>query len=934
MIRLVCGATVAEHQGDPGSIPGRFSPDFRMWESSTGFLGDLPFPPSFLSGAAPYSYQSPSSALKTSMFRAVQISSLTCLHLRFGRLSAVREIEVNMERRRNSGAGETGDPRRPAASSATIPTCENRGAAPTGIEPGSPRWEASSLATTPPRLPVPSGLFIPATLSYWEYGELPDVDEVRLARVQADCQCDRRTKDLPPRGWGSSPRSLDYKSATLSLSFGDRTTTTYALSGIIVWLFTRYFHNERRRTLASEASPATAERSDEVVKAIASISAGTKERGKREIPEKTRRPTALSDTIITFENPEIRKHVGATVAEQLACSPPTKTIQVQSPAGSLRIFACGNRAGRCRWSASFLGDLPFPPPFHSGAAPYSPLSPSSALKISTLRAVQISSLAHAQLHHRGSKLDPRSDLRLTQQTVGPFEFRAGREIEMKFISNPRNWRFEISIRDQQPSSTIEKYAYFHDVMYYEPIAKFVSYLMLISHFGAKIDESEIQNHEISLEQHIYIGTKIKLDPGSELGSFRSGKMLVQPDITHSEHVIYEVIFQRRRRERASDADSPHTSHGVSDLGRGGGEGRGEWRACPERTGLSEAPVPAAVPTCTPASATAALSHGVPFSACHLPIPQSTSSRVSTPTRNTRDLQNSRFISVTCPLPREHILWIYRPLHSNRRHTRKTVCESLTNRWDHWSLSFAVCSADQKLPTHAKCAQSCTLGLNGSREIGQFIAELAILAEEFSEASKIRTLGSLLRGLKGLGATVAERLACSPPTKAIRVQSPAVSLRIFLVGRRVFSGIPRSPSPLIPALLHTHLNHAHRRSRPRRGGISGKWNFSRASDEVTVNELYVLSVILETSVSEAGLQVAREADSGSCQRDREERERERERRGRKDPPTAQVPPPASLSRAKKRRPSRQPLIKNPAEKRRNPRCSPSLALLLFFFSRRP
>ncbi|KAJ8889076.1 hypothetical protein PR048_008570 [Dryococelus australis] len=61
---------------------------------------------------------------------------------------------------------------------------------------------------------------------------------------------------------------------------------------------------------------------------------------------------------------------GATVAEQLACSSPTKAIRVQSSAGSLRIFACGNRAGRCRWSASLLGDLQFPPPPHSGAAPY------------------------------------------------------------------------------------------------------------------------------------------------------------------------------------------------------------------------------------------------------------------------------------------------------------------------------------------------------------------------------------------------------------------------------------------------------------------------------------------------------------------------------------------------------------------------------------
>ncbi|KAJ8867282.1 hypothetical protein PR048_031081 [Dryococelus australis] len=53
---------------------------------------------------------------------------------------------------------------------------------------------------------------------------------------------------------------------------------------------------------------------------------------------------------------------------------------------------------------------------------------------------------------------------------------AGLEIEMKFISNRRNWRFEISIRDQQPSST-----------------------------------------------------NVRLDYGSELGSFDlgSGKMLVQ-----------------------------------------------------------------------------------------------------------------------------------------------------------------------------------------------------------------------------------------------------------------------------------------------------------------------------------------------------------------------------------------------------------------------
>ncbi|KAJ8891811.1 hypothetical protein PR048_004365 [Dryococelus australis] len=45
----------------------------------------------------------------------------------------------------------------------------------------------------------------------------------------------------------------------------------------------------------------------------------------------------------------------------------------------------------------------------------------------------------------------------------------------------------------------------------------------------------IRNHEMSLVRHFYIGTKIKLDPGSELGSLdlRPGKTLVQPGISEA-----------------------------------------------------------------------------------------------------------------------------------------------------------------------------------------------------------------------------------------------------------------------------------------------------------------------------------------------------------------------------------------------------------------
>ncbi|KAJ8898326.1 hypothetical protein PR048_003686 [Dryococelus australis] len=63
--------------------PAGSLPDFRVWEScrddaggSVVFLGDLQFLLPFYSGAAPYLPQSHSSALKTSMLRAVQISSV------------------------------------------------------------------------------------------------------------------------------------------------------------------------------------------------------------------------------------------------------------------------------------------------------------------------------------------------------------------------------------------------------------------------------------------------------------------------------------------------------------------------------------------------------------------------------------------------------------------------------------------------------------------------------------------------------------------------------------------------------------------------------------------------------------------------------------------------------------------------------------------
>ncbi|KAJ8876767.1 hypothetical protein PR048_021214 [Dryococelus australis] len=106
---------------------------------------------------------------------------------------------------------------------------------------------------------------------------------------------------------------------------------------------------------------------------------------------------------------------GAAVAERLAYSHPTKgepgSISGQVTSGFSNVgvalvflrnlpfpppFHSGADPYSPRSPSSALKtslNLPFPPPFHSGADPYSPQSPSSALKTSLLRPAQISSLA-------------------------------------------------------------------------------------------------------------------------------------------------------------------------------------------------------------------------------------------------------------------------------------------------------------------------------------------------------------------------------------------------------------------------------------------------------------------------------------------------------------------------------------------------------------
>ncbi|KAJ8897654.1 hypothetical protein PR048_003003 [Dryococelus australis] len=158
--------------------------------------------------------------------------------------------------------GETGVPRenpktrRQAASSSTIPTCENPGANPPGIELGSPCWKASALST-------------------------------------------------------ALPLSVYSNNNTL--------------------------RGERRGRLAAG------------------------ERGTRHTAG-----TIQAELITSFSGTEL-----LNIADGQTTPVPPRRTELDSRQYGSRIFARSNRVVRCRWSVSYLGDLPFTPPLRSAAAPYS-----------------------------------------------------------------------------------------------------------------------------------------------------------------------------------------------------------------------------------------------------------------------------------------------------------------------------------------------------------------------------------------------------------------------------------------------------------------------------------------------------------------------------------------------------------------------------------
>ncbi|KAJ8867531.1 hypothetical protein PR048_031333 [Dryococelus australis] len=121
-------------------------------------------------------------------------------------------------------------------------------------------------------------------------------------------------------------------------------------------------------------------------------------------------------------------HDKATVAERLARSPATEASPGSIPGRVTGFSQVGTVP--CRWSADFLGDLPFLPPLDSGADPYSfQSSSSSAPKTSLLRAAHISSLTLSSTAHCESR-------RYTQQ----------QRVEWRDLSGPQHRGHEEPMR--------------------------------------------------------------------------------------------------------------------------------------------------------------------------------------------------------------------------------------------------------------------------------------------------------------------------------------------------------------------------------------------------------------------------------------------------------------------------------------------------------
>ncbi|KAJ8872123.1 hypothetical protein PR048_025725 [Dryococelus australis] len=524
---------------------------------------------------------------------------------------------------------------------------------------------------------------------------------------------------------------------------------------------------------------------------------------------------------------------------------------------------CGNRAPRCRWSAGFLGDLPFRPHFHSGAAPYSPLSPSSALKTSLLRDAQISSLFTHTKVERWHTVVPRCNPRGCLNTP------------------------EIANSSRRPAVLRQCTAPTHELMLcivvVYPIKR--DHIYYISIHNDRHEKLPKYNTVITV--HIVItniSSYIRLsEPYTKLiRALKSAHCTVNSLHQINKGLKKCSLYSEQPTPNFRMWQSCRTMPLVGEFSRG----FPHFSALSfQRFSIRASIILIASQDIAFKSRTKSL-HSVPCAVRKFPSLSPPSLYITLPPPP----PEFRYI-VTSSL-RSFITSSFRP--RNRRYTaighlarrvankRESVLKEVTSfdvsnaegaavterlafspptkanrvtrgifacgnrtgrcrwfllffffsgfsRYPHPFISAWLCSqidhphrlSRATISLHSlECRQVGPLGERG-RFSNDVLYDPFTATSHFSEALLkvyFKDIPPPLRNwtLRACWAMVAERLAFSPPTKVIRVQSPAGSLRIFacgnraddVVGRWVFSAISRFPQPFIPAPLRNHFNHPH------------------------------------------------------------------------------------------------------------------------------
>ncbi|KAJ8879954.1 hypothetical protein PR048_020575 [Dryococelus australis] len=305
-------------------------------------------PPTSLSLAPP-----PPSTTATDRTENIRLPALPPTHYTLFKWLKTVHDKVSMEKRRNERAGGNGRTRENPPTKRHRPTrfalakirSEPDRA---GIEPRSPCWEASSLAAQPP-------CHSSAAVTY-DLGALPMSGHLSLGNETIGLRSCGRREEMP-----ADLSTVNFNATSTKQQFVYFHCLPSTLEGLFIFDRATQNSDTRQCTYVIRVQPVNTCR--KVIQPI---------------------------------------NTGSTVAERLAHSPSTKANWAQSPAGSPDF----RKWESCRTIPLVGGSSPgiptLLPALHSGAAPYSPQSPSSALKTSLLRAAQISSLTNACQPANGS----------------------------------------------------------------------------------------------------------------------------------------------------------------------------------------------------------------------------------------------------------------------------------------------------------------------------------------------------------------------------------------------------------------------------------------------------------------------------------------------------------------------------------------------------